>query len=123
VPDLRVLERALRKAFNMVREDASATARVVASAFRDDEEVNDEDLDKDLRSLFYTLEREQLLDIRRTEYKFEGQVRRAYFWRMKPLDRFPDEPIVQSISRDDLEAISVYHDLPPERWARTRPSA
>lgn len=107
----------------MVREDATATARVVASAFREDDEVNDEDLDKDIRSLFYTLEREQLLDIRRTEYKFEGQVRRAYFWRMKRLDRLPEEPIVQAITRDEMEAISVYHELPPERWARARPGA
>ena len=105
----------------MVREDATATARVVQSAFREDEEVNDEDLDKDIRSLFYTLERENLLDIRRTEYKFEGQTRRAYFWRLKRLEGFPDDPITSIPSREDLEAVAVYHQLPPERWARTRP--
>ena len=117
------LTRALKKAFDMVKEDAEATARVVESAFRGEEEVNDEDLDREVRSLFYTLEREQLLGIRRTEYKFEGQVRRAYFWRMNSLD---NETLGgtenQNLSTEDREALKVYRALPADLWSRDKPN-
>lgn len=112
---------ALRRAFNMLREDAEATADVVASVFRGEEEVNDEDLDKEVRALFYTLEREQILNIRRTEYKFEGQTRRAYFWRLKVLD---EQDLVERAShgftKEDVEAIKVYRALPAEIWSRLK---
>lgn len=105
----------------MLREDAEATADVVASVFRGEEEVNDEDLDKEVRALFYTLEREQILSIRRTEYKFEGQTRRAYFWRLKELD---EQDLVDGASRgpekEDLEAVKVYRALPTELWSRLK---
>lgn len=101
----------------MVREDAEATASVVSSIFRGEDEVNDEDLDKEARALFYTLEKEQLLGIRRTEYKFEGQTRRAYFWRLKTL---ADEQLAgeSALSREDVEAAKVYRALPTEMWNR-----
>lgn len=102
----------------MVREDAEATAQVVASVFRGDEEVNDEDLDKEVRALFYTLEQQQVLGIRRTEYKFEGQTRRAYFWRLKELSDLELEAGMQGLSKEDLDAIKVYRALPQELWAR-----
>lgn len=102
----------------MMREDAEATAKVVASVFRGDDEVNDEDLDKEIRALFYTLEQQQLLGIRRTEYKFEGQTRRAYFWRMKELQDHELESALQGLSKEDLDAIKVYRALPQELWAR-----
>lgn len=105
----------------MLREDAEATADVVASVFRGEEEVNDEDLDKEVRALFYTLEREQILNIRRTEYKFEGQTRRAYFWRLKVLD---EQDLVERAShgftKEDVEAIKVYRALPAEIWSRLK---
>jgi hypothetical protein len=109
---------ALRRAFNMVKEDAEATAGVVSSVFRDDDEVNDEDLDKEMRALFYTLEKEELLGIRRTEYKFEGQTRRAYFWRFKKLPELEQDGGMSGLSREDAEAIKVYRALPQEMWNR-----
>lgn len=112
------LERALRKVFNMVREDAVATASVVETAFNGEDEVNDEDLDKDIRSLFYQLEKENLLQVRRTEYKFEGQIRRAYFWRMRRLDEANLDDFGSSFSKEDLEATKLYRQLPQELWAR-----
>ncbi|HLE47109.1 MAG TPA: hypothetical protein VI818_02340 [Candidatus Thermoplasmatota archaeon] len=102
----------------MLREDADATADVVSSVFRGEDEVNDEDLDKEVRALFYTLEQQNLLGIRRTEYKFEGQTRRAYFWRMKEMRDEDLERTLAGISRDDLEAIKVYRALPQELWNR-----
>ena len=112
------LEKALRKAFNMVVEDARATAKTVESAFRGEEEVNDEDLDKDIRSLFYTLEKEKLLNVRRTEYKFEGQTRRAYFWRVNKIEEWPFDADGGSRSMEDAETAKVYRALPSTMWAR-----
>jgi hypothetical protein len=109
---------ALRRAFNMLREDAEATAQVVSSTFRGEDEVNDEDLDKEVRALFYTLEQQNLLGIRRTEYKFEGQTRRAYFWRLKELKVDDLERAFGGLSKEDLEATRVYRALPTELWAR-----
>ena len=116
------LEIALRKVFNMVREDAAATAKVVESAFHGEDEVNDEDLDKEIRSLFYQLEKESLLQVRRTEYKFDGQVRRAYFWRLNPLDQMSMEDFGTTLSKEDLDANKLYRQLPQELWSR-RPAS
>lgn len=113
------LVRALRRAFDMMKEDAEATAKVVESVFRGEDEVNDEDLDRELRSLFYTLEREQLLGIRRTEYQFEGQTRRAYFWRLNDLeDLMGDGADDEALSREDRDALKVYQALPLDLWNR-----
>lgn len=113
------LVRALRTAFDMMKEDAEATAKVVETVFRGEDEVNDEDLDRELRSLFYTLEREQLVGIRRTEYKFEGQTRRAYFWRLNDLeDALQDGTDDEAMSREERDAMKVYQALPLERWNR-----
>jgi hypothetical protein len=116
--DLRKLEHALSRIFNMMREDAEATAKVVETAFKGEDEVNDEDLDKDVRSLFYALEKESLLQVRRTEYKFDGQVRRAYFWRLNRLEKLGLDEFGPVISKDDIEATKVYRQLPQEIWAR-----
>jgi hypothetical protein len=116
--EARKLEQALRRAFNMVREDAEATARVVEQAFKGEDEVNDEDLDKEIRSLFYALEKENLLQVRRTEYKFDGQVRRAYFWRLSKLENLGLDDFGPTISKEDLEMTKLYRTLPQELWSR-----
>ncbi len=113
------LEKALLRVFKMVREDAEATARVVESAFNGEDEVNDEDLDKEVRSLFYLLEKENLLQVRRTEYKFEGQVRRAYFWRLNNLEELRmDDAFGASVTKDDLDATKVYWQMSSDMWNR-----
>jgi hypothetical protein len=112
------IAKALKSAFNMMREDAEATAKVVAATFREDDEVNDEDLDKEVRALFYSLEKENLLGVRRTEYKFEGQTRRAYFWRLNQIREDELEKPQGGLSREDIEALRVYRALPTEMWNR-----
>lgn len=113
------LEEALCRVFNMVPEDARVTAETISSAFQGEDEVNDEDLDKDIRSLFYMLEKERLLNVRRTEYKFEGQVRRAYFWRFNHNhDDGAGGRLGAVRSPEDAEALKVYRALPPNLWAR-----
>lgn len=115
----RKLVRALQRAFNMLAEDAKQLAETVEGVFQGEEEVNDEDLDKDIRSLFYSLEREKLMTIRRTEYKFEGQVRRAYFWQFADLDRMLNE--AAQPTKQELELIEMsrlYRQLPQNLWSR-----
>lgn len=102
----------------MMHEDAVATAKVVQSAFKGEDEVNDEDLDKEIRSLFYALEKENLLQVRRTEYKFEGQVRRAYFWRLSRLQDWGLEDFGPVVGKDDFEATKLYRQLPSNVWDR-----
>jgi len=118
----RKLVRALQRAFNMLAEDARQLAETVENVFQGEDEVNDEDLDKDIRSLFYSLEREKLMTIRRTEYKFEGQVRRAYFWQFADLDKLVHDAAPPS--KQELELIEMsklYRQLPQDLWARKGP--
>lgn len=73
----------LRRRLRMLREDAQAVAQTVEQAFHGDDEVEDEALDKDLRQLFYDLQDEKILDVRRQEYTKDGQLLRGYFWHMR----------------------------------------
>lgn len=118
----RKLAKALQRAFNMLADDAKQLAETVEGVFQGEDEVNDEDLDKDVRSLFYSLEREKLMTIRRTEYKFEGQVRRAYFWQFTDLDKLLRE--TQPPSKQELELLEMgklYKQMPQEIWSRRGP--
>jgi len=48
------------------------------------DEVDDETLDADLRSVFYTLEAKRMLSFRRVEYTREdGDKRRAFYWKLR----------------------------------------
>lgn len=116
--EVEKLEQALTRAFDMDALDARATAETVTSVFQGEDEVNDEDLDKEIRSLFYSLEKEKLLNVRRTEYKFEGQTRRAYFWRFNDLEQWPFTGERQKALQEELEATQVYRALPPNLWTR-----
>ncbi|HVL49642.1 MAG TPA: DUF6015 family protein, partial [Candidatus Thermoplasmatota archaeon] len=75
---------ALHRLFGMDDEDAGAIAEVVLDHFSGKEEVDDDDLAPDVRSIFYTLEGKKLLTFRRDEYTTEdGDRRRAFFWRLR----------------------------------------
>ena len=73
----------LRRRLRMLREDAQAVAHTVEQAFHGDDEVEDDVLDKDLRQLFYDLQDEKILDVRRQEYTKDGQLLRGYFWHLR----------------------------------------
>ncbi len=112
------LARLLRDKVRMMRDDALAVAHVVEEAFRGEDELNDEFLDSELRSMFYQLQDEGVMDIRRTEYKLDGRDRRAYFWRLRE-----DEVVPMRghgvLPRDHTSRI--YHRLEDQAWARRRP--
>ena len=103
------LAQALRERFDMADEDASEIASVVADAFGDQDEVNDETLDASVRSIFYTLEAKKILSFRREEYTWEnGERRRGFWWRIRDeelrrvslLPQAPEEDIYLTLPRD-----------------------
>lgn len=112
---------ALRKAFRMGDEDAQEVTRVVEDCFIGEDEVNDEDLEKETRALFYTLESEGLLTFRRTEYKFEGAVRRAFFWRLTEAVTAAAPPPAEAPAalHPDEETERLYLALQEAVWDRS----
>ena len=103
---------ALERAFAMAHDDAMEIADVVLERFTDRDEVDDETLDAEVRSVFYTLEAKRLLSFRRTEYTREdGDHRRAFFWRLRT--EALATPVVQAGRYDDAD---VYASLPATAW-------
>ena len=101
----------------MLREDALAVAHVVEEAFQGRSELDDELLDKDTRQVFYDLQNEKILDVRREETREDGVARRHYLWRIRdelPLDA-GDSP-----ERDPAER--TYLRLADDAWERRRPA-
>lgn len=110
---------ALERAFGMTPEDAMAVADIVVERFAGQREVNDEAIDAEVRSLFYTLEGRRILSFRREEYdNAEGQKRRAFYWRIRP-------EVVAELCAPPVEATDgdVYAQLPAECWSRSGSAA
>jgi hypothetical protein len=108
------LEMALQRAFGMTNEDASAVAEIVAERFEGVREVNDETIDSEVRSLFYTLESRRLLSFRREEYDNEaGEKRRAFWWRLRT-----DVVAELCAPEQSMGDEDVYAQLPAECWRR-----
>ena len=61
--------KALKNRFKMKKEDAIELAKTVENIFKGKNEIEDMTIDKYTRSLFFELEREKLLKIRRDEFK------------------------------------------------------
>lgn len=106
----------MRQRMRMVREDALAVSAVVEQAFRGGDEVDDENLNKDLRQLFYDLQDEKILDVRREERVVEGQARRHYLWHV----REDEAPAFGEGLKPD-PASRLYHRLGDAAWERRRP--
>ncbi len=112
------LARLLRDKMRMLREDAHAVARVVEEAFRGGDGVEDDDLDAELRQLFYDLQDAQVLDVKRREYECEGRLMRGYRWHVNEAPGF-DHPAPRTPVDPDQ---ALYDGLPLRVWAdRKRP--
>lgn len=110
--DRDTLRGALERTFEMEPEDAREIADVVADVFAEGDEVDDETLDSDLRSVFYTLEAKRMLSFRREEITREtGEKRRAFFWRLRP-EAFH----ATRVTTIPVEEKDVYADLPASAW-------
>lgn len=100
----------------MLAEDAKAVAHVVEDAFKGQSEVSDELLDKDVRQVFYDLQNEKILDVRRDTSRHEGHERRHYYWRVR------DEAELGELAearRPEPEA-RLYERLSESAWERRR---
>lgn len=111
------LAQALWEDLEMDRSDAMEIAGYVIGAFQGQEELDDDHLDPDLRSIFYTLENQRLLSFRREEFRNEeGHIRRAFYWRIRweNIDTSADAQPVAG----DRESGTVYEALPSDAWSR-----
>ncbi len=101
----------------MLREDAMAVAKVVEEAFQGRSELDDDRLDPELRQVFYDLQDEHILQVRRQEYEEDGRRLRGYFWSIDDGDRRVDVA-PRAIRDPDAE---LYEELTEHAWSRRRP--
>ena len=107
----RLLVKALKNKFSMAKEDACALAKTVESIFNGKEEIEDMSIDKHVRSLFYELQRERLLKLRRDEYKEKGKYIRKYYW------SFNQKAIREEAYRSpEEEPYKIYEKIPKRAW-------
>lgn len=111
------LVRLLVDRMRMLREDASAVAKVVEDAFAGNNELDDELIGKDLRQVFYSLQDEKVLDVRREERREDGVARRHYIWHLRELDGDLLEPARRERDPD----ARLYERLAEDAWERRRP--
>ena len=99
----------LVRRMSMAKEDASKVADEIKNVFQDQDEVEDSILSKDCRIIFYTLQDEGLMSVRRLEVKQKGTSipLRHYYWSLKEPER------AQRKERED-----PYEDIPAEVWSR-----
>lgn len=109
------LARLLRDRMRMLREDAVAVSRVVESAFKGRDAVEDEELDAQLRQVFYDLQDAKVLEVERHEYERDGRLLRGYKWHIATGEVTRDE--VTPLLVEDPTA-ELYHHLRPRHWER-----
>ena len=108
----KLLMKALKNRFNMEKDDAIALAKTVEKIFNNQEEVEDMSIDKHARSLFYELQREKLLKLRREELKEDGKFMRRYYWSF-------DKRIIKEAAyakHVQEEKYTIYKKIPKDAW-------
>ena len=107
----RLLVKALKNRFDMAKEDAIALAKTVEGLFDGQEEVEDMSIDKYARALFYELQREKLLKIRRDEFKEQGKFVRKYYWSF-------NNDIIREVAYEKIkeEPYKIYKKIPKTAW-------
>jgi hypothetical protein len=107
----RLLAKALKNRFAMAKEDSIALAKTVEEIFKGKEEVEDMSIDKYARALFYELQRERMLKIRREEFKEKGKIVRKYYWSF-------NNDIIKEVAYEKSveEPFKIYKRLPKEAW-------
>ena len=114
------LEGLLTECFHMDVEDARMITGLVVEQFRGRDEVLDDELPTEIRSVFYTLETKRILTFRRIEYKGEeGETRRGFFWRFN----VARNEVFAEIAESHLDEGDVYSSLPADCWSRRSTSA
>ena len=108
----------LRLKMRMLKEDAAAVATVVEEAFQGRSELDDDQVGKDLRQVFYDLQDSKVLEVRRDESRGEAGTRRHYYWKLRDEPAF-DAPELPP-APDPAE--KLYHKLRDDAWERRRPA-
>jgi hypothetical protein len=108
----RLLVKALTNKFKMTKEDAIALTKTVETIFNGKEEVEDMSIDKYARALFYELQRERLLKLRREEYKEKGKYIRKYYWSYN--DNIIREEAYKKYKLE--EKYKIYQKIPEKAW-------
>jgi len=107
----RLLAKALKNRFNMKREDAVALTKTVEEIFDGRKEIEDMSMDKHARALFYELQRERLLKLRREEFKEKGKIIRKYYWSF-------NNDIIKEVAyeKSKKEPYKIYKKIPESAW-------
>ena len=107
----RLLVQALKNRFKMTKEDAVALTHTVEDFFNGKKEVEDMTIDKYARALFYELQREKILKIRREEIKEKGKFIRKFYW------SFNEKEIRHAAHEQKKEdQINIYQKIPKNAW-------
>ena len=109
--EFKLLVKALINAFEMKEEDALALAEIVKRIFNGKKEIEDNLISKEVRALFYELESNKLLRVRREEHK--ESMKRKYYW---SLNRNALEKIANSRGNDGVS--ELYRALPKRAWLK-----
>lgn len=113
---MRLLPKALKNRFGMSDDDARALAGILKSIFNGKKEIEDSSLDKCVRALFYELQKERFLRVRREVCKEKNRLLRKYYWYLD-IDTIREEAS-RKIEEDPGE---IYRVLPRRAWSsRTR---
>ena len=108
----RLLVKALKNVFDMEKKDAVTLAKTVEDIFSGAEEIEDMSIDKYTRSLFYELQREKLLKIRREEFKEGGKIIRKFYW------SFDNKAIREEAYKEyeELDPYKIDEKIPRKAW-------
>jgi chromatin segregation and condensation protein Rec8/ScpA/Scc1 (kleisin family) len=107
----KLLIEALKNAFDMEQDDAIGLAKTVETIFNGQKEIEDMTIDKYARSLFYELQRQNLLKIRREEMREQGKAMRKFYW---SLDK---QRIKQEARRKQQKNMyKIYQEIPSNAW-------
>jgi len=107
----QLLIKALKNRFEMTKEDAVALAKTVEEIFKGKDEIEDMTIDKYARALFYDLQKEKLLKLRREEFKEKGKQMRKYYW------SFNNQAIKEiAVEKTEKDQFNIYKKIPKEAW-------
>ncbi|RLF24027.1 MAG: hypothetical protein DRN01_07160 [Thermoplasmata archaeon] len=108
----RLLVLALMNKFGMLKDDAKALTKIIERAFNGKKEIPDEDINKEIRALFYELQREKILKVKREEYKERGKILRRYYWLLD------DEAIKEEAKaiKEKEDESEVYRKISKNSW-------
>jgi hypothetical protein len=107
----KILVDAFENKYKMKREDAVALAKTVEKVFKGSKEVEDMSIDKYVRALFYELQKERFLKLRREEFKEKGKQIRKYYWSF-------NHDIIKKVAYEKSvkDCYEVYKKIPKEAW-------